>query len=267
MVGRFLLLLVSAAALAFLLLPILVIVGGSVTTEQALSFPPTGMTLGWYRQILSDKDWVAAIFTSTQLAIAATAVAVPLATMAALGLSRSDTRLSHLLRELFVAPLVLPHIVLGGAILQVSALAGFAQTFGALLIGHIVIVMPFVVQSVLPLLSKHERILAEASFDLGADKWQTFRYVTLPHIEAGLITGSIFAFIFSWINVELSLFQTTPDTVTVPVKIFNYVQYQVDPLIAAVSSLTIFIAAAAIIALEVLFGLDILPKNRARKET
>jgi putative spermidine/putrescine transport system permease protein len=82
-----------------------------------------------------------------------------------------------------------------------------------------------------------------------------------------LITGSIFAFIFSWINVELSLFQTTPDTVTVPVKIFNYVQYQVDPLIAAVSSLTIFIAAAAIIALEVLFGLDILPKNRARKET
>ena len=89
-------------------------------------------------------------------------------------------------------------------------------------------------RATLGLLTPEQRALEEASADLGASPWTTFFLVTLPQIRPGIVTGSIFAFISSWINVELSIFNTTADLNTIPVKLFNYVQYTIDPTIAAV---------------------------------
>ena len=109
------------------------------------------------------------------------------------------------------------------------------RSFPALLVGHVVIIMPFVLRAVLPQLSDEQRSLEEASADLGAGPLTTFFLVTLPQIRSGLVSGAIFAFISSWINVELSIFNTTAELTTIPVKLFNYVQYTIDPTIAAVS--------------------------------
>ena len=97
---------------------------------------------------------------------------------------------------------------------------------------------------------------------LGAGPVPTFFFVTLPQIRSGVVSGAIFAFISSWINVELSIFNTTAELNTIPVKLFNYVQYTIDPSIAAISSVTILVAAAAIILLDLTIGLDILAKRR-----
>jgi len=253
---------VSALVMAFLVLPLVVIVGSSLTASQFLSFPPQGYTLAWYAKVLDDPSYVAAFTTSSVLATAATLVAILLAVPAALAIARFEFPGKRGLATLLTSPLVLPHVVLGAALLQYCAALGFMRTFWALLVGHVVIVTPFVLRSVLALLTPEQRALEDASSDLGARPLTTFVHVTLPQIRSGVVSGAIFAFISSWINVELSIFNTTAGLNTIPVKLFNYVQYTIDPSIAAISAATILVAAVAIVVLDLTIGLDILGRRR-----
>jgi putative spermidine/putrescine transport system permease protein len=252
---------VSYAALAYLVLPLAVIVGSSLTTTSFLAFPPQGVTLAWYGRMLSDPSYVSAFATSTVLAAAATLIAVLLAVPAALAIARYSFAGKHLLSATLMSPLILPHVVIGAALLQYGTAIGLTRSFSALLVGHIVIIMPFVLRAVLPQLAEEQRSLEEASADLGAGPVTTFFLVTVPQIRSGIVSGAIFAFISSWINVELSIFNTTADLTTIPVKLFNYVQYAIDPTIAAVSSITILVAAAVIVVLDLTLGLDVLSER------
>jgi len=253
---------ISLAALAYLALPLVVLVGASLTTTSFLAFPPQGLTLAWYGKMLGDPSYVSAFMTSTLLAIAATIVAVVLAVPAAIAIARYRFPGRRLLSEILMSPLILPHVVLGAALLQYSSAIGLVRSFTALLVGHVVIIMPFVLRAVLPQLSEEQRSLEEASADLGARPLTTFFLVTLPQIRSGLVSGAIFAFIASFINVELSIFNTTAELTTIPVKLFNYVQYTIDPTIAAVSGLTIIVAAIVIVLLDLTIGLDVLSERR-----
>ncbi|MBN8941026.1 MAG: ABC transporter permease [Rhizobiales bacterium] len=254
--------LVSYAALIYLVLPLAVIVGSSLTTSSFLAFPPQGVTLAWYGKMLGDASYVAAFATSTVLATAATLIAVLLAVPAALAIARHAFPGRRLLSATLMSPLILPHVVLGAALLQYGTAIGLTRSFNALLVGHVVIIMPFVLRAVLPQLTDDQRSLEEASADLGARPLATFFLVTLPQIRSGIASGAIFAFISSWINVELSIFNTTAELTTIPVKLFNYVQYTIDPTIAAVSSITILVAAVTIIILDLTLGLDVLSERR-----
>jgi putative spermidine/putrescine transport system permease protein len=161
-----------------------------------------------------------------------------------------------------MSPLILPHVVLGAALLQYGTAIGLTRNFLALLVGHIVIITPFVLRAVLPQLTEEQKSLEEASADLGGRPVTTFFLVTFPQIQSGILSGAIFAFISSWINVELSIFNTTAELTTIPVKLFNYVQYTIDPTIAAVSAVTILVAALVIIILDFTLGLDVLSERR-----
>ncbi|HMK80263.1 MAG TPA: ABC transporter permease subunit [Xanthobacteraceae bacterium] len=253
---------VAYAALAYLALPLVVLLGASVTATSYLSFPPRGVTLAWYGRMLDDPSYLSAFATSSLLAAAATLAAVLLAIPAALAIARDRFPGRRLIAAILMSPLILPHVVLGTALLQYGTMIGLTRSFGALLVGHIVIIMPFVLRAVLPQLNEEQRSLEEASADLGAGPLATFFFVTLPQIRSGVVSGAMFAFISSWINVELSIFNTTAELTTIPVKLFNYVQYSVDPIIAAVSSITILAAAAAIILLDLTLGLEVLSERR-----
>lgn len=258
MIARNLIRLAGLLILAYLAMPLAVILGASFTATPYLAFPPQGWTLKWYQALLAEPGYVAAFATSTVLALAATAAAVLLSVPAALALARHEFPGKAMLSAVLMSPLVLPHIVLGGALLQYGAYFGLTRSFAALLIGHAVIVTPFVLRSTLTQFTPEQRSLEEASADLGAGPWTTFFLVVLPQIRPGLVTGSIFAFISSWINVELSIFNTTAELNTIPVKLFNYVQYTIDPTIAAVSGATIVAALAIIVVLDLTVGLDVL---------
>ncbi len=260
--ARHLISLVALAALAYLVLPLAVIIGASLTQTSYLVFPPEGLTLKWFGVLFNDPSYVSAFVTSTLLALAATAVAIVLAVPASLALARYAFPGRKSVSALLASPLVLPYVVLGAALLQYGSAIGIARSFEALLVGHVIIVMPFVLRSVLPLLNPEQRTLEEASLDLGAGPATTFFLVVLPQIRGGIISGGLLAFISSWINVELSIFNTTATLNTIPVKMFNYVQYTVDPTIAAVSAITIVAAALVIIILDLLIGLDMLSEGR-----
>ena len=257
----------SLLALAFMALPLVVIVGASLTETSFLAFPPQGITLKWYRVMLADPSYVSSFITSTLLATCATLIAVVLVVPAALAIARYAFAGKAFISSLLLSPLVLPHIVLGAALLQFGGGIGLTRSFLALLVGHTVIVTPFVLRSTLVMLSPSQCALEEASLDLGAGPIATFFLILLPQIRPGLVAGSIFAFISSWINVELSIFNTNAELSTIPVKLFNYVQYTVDPTIAAVSSLTIIRAGLAIGALEFTLGLHMLSDGHKDRHT
>ncbi|GGE53054.1 polyamine ABC transporter permease [Agaricicola taiwanensis] len=258
---RVLVRLVSLLTMAFLVLPLVVIIGASLTTSKFLAFPPEGLTLRWYEVVISDPTYVASFVTSTLLAAAATLVALLLALPAAIAIARFDFPGKATFSGILLSPLVLPHLVLGAALLQFGAPLGLTRNFTALLVGHVVIITPFILRTVLPLLTQDQRSLEEASRDLGAGPFETFFLVTLPQIRSGVVSGAIFAFITSFINVELSIFNTTGELNTIPVQLFNYVQYSIDPSIAAVSAATILAAVAAIIVIDLTIGLDFLSDN------
>ncbi|NYT37231.1 ABC transporter permease [Allopusillimonas soli] len=248
---------VALACLLFLTLPLAVLIGASLTSTSYLRFPPEGVTLRWYTTVLTDQTYVHSFALSTILAASATAVALALAIPAALALARYDFPGKAAIASLLSAPMVLPYLVLGSALLQFTGYLGFAQTFAALLVGHVLIVTPFILKSLSGVLTRAHMELERASADLGATPWETFRLVTLPMMKPGLVSGTIFGFITSWINVELSMFNTTAVLNTIPVQLFNYVQYSVDPSIAAVSAITIFISILVIIVLDLVVGLDV----------
>jgi len=262
MIARAAIAVLAWVTLAYLALPLVVILGASLTASEFLAFPPRGLTLRWYAQVLADTGYRGAFWTSTWLAALAAGGAVLLGLPAALAIARHAFPGKAALAALLMSPLLLPHIVLGAALLQYCVWIGIARSALALLVGHVVIVVPFVIRAVLPLLTPEQRALEEASMDLGAGPVATFRRITLPLVRGGVISGALFAFISSWINVELSMFATTATMTTIPVKLLNHVQYQVDPLIAAVSGITIIAAAAAIVAIDRVFGLDLVAERR-----
>lgn len=253
---------VSFLVLSYLALPLIIVVAGSLTNSDYLVFPPQGLTLRWYVIAFSDNGYLSAFAVSSLLAATATFVAVLMAVPSCVAISRYRFPGRETVEAVLMSPLVLPHLVLGAALLQYGASIGLVRNFPALVVGHVVIVLPFVMRAVLPQLSGDQQVLEEASMDLGANKITTFFLVTLPLIRSGIVSGAVLAFISSWINVEISIFNSTPELTTIPVKLFNYVQYTIDPTIAAVSSVTIISAAVLIIILDVIFGLNVLPKRQ-----
>ena len=188
--------------------------------------------------------------------MSSTALALLLGVPTALVLARTEVPGGRAIAALFLSPLILPPIVIGAALLQYASALGFARTYAALLIGHAVLVMPYIVRTSLAALAGFDRSIEEAAQDLGASRLQTFFLVTLPTIKPGLIAGALFAVIISWINVELSIFNTTASLLPIPVKLFNYIQYSVDPMIAAVSATTIYVAILVVIAIDLIVGID-----------
>lgn len=243
-------------AVIFLALPLIVIIGVSFSETEYLAFPPQGFTLRWYAQYLQDPSYLKSIWLSANLAIAATACAIVLGLPVALVLTRTRSRANGTIEAIFLSPLVLPTIVSGAALMQLASQAGFARTWFALFAGHTVLVIPYVVRTGLASLNGFQISLEEAAQDLGASRMETFFLVTLPIIKPGIIAGALFGLIISWVNVELSIFNSTSELMPLPVKLFNYVQYAIDPMIAAVSASTIYAAVLIVFVIDRLVGID-----------
>ena len=252
----------SILAAIYFLLPLIIIVGTSFTTTAFLRFPPEGLTLAWYAKFLNDPSYLHSLGLSALLATCATATAIFLGVPVALVLARGEVPGARAIAALFLSPLILPPIVIGAALLQFASAIGIARTFGALYLGHVVLLIPYVVRTTLASLARFDPALEEAAQDLGATAPQTFFLVTLPLIKPGIIAGSLFAFIISWINVEISIFNTTALLMPIPVKLFNYIQYNVDPMIAAVSATTIYVAVIVVIVLDRVIGIEKAATNR-----
>ncbi|WP_138933808.1 ABC transporter permease [Roseovarius arcticus] len=254
--GHFGLTLYSWLIILYLVFPLAVLIAASFTASDFLAFPPKGFSLKWYARLAGNEGFIEAAWISIKLATIATLLALALGVPAALILARQRFRGKSVVSALFISPLLLPAIVIGVSILQYAHLLGFARTFWALLVGHVVIMVPYVIRTTMASLGGLPMNIEEAAQDLGANRFETFFLITLPQIKPGVIAGGLFAFIISWINVEVSIFNSTAELVPIPVKLFNYIQYNIDPLVAAISAVTVYVAFGVVFLIDALVGID-----------
>jgi len=251
-------------ALVYLLLPIVVLVATSFTATDFLVFPPRGLSLRWYATFVNTPGWLESFRLSLAVAAATTVLTPLIGVPAALVLSRDTFPGRQLLASLLLSPLVLPQVVLGVGLLQYLTLIGLARTFWAILVGHVVLAMPYMIRSVMATLAGVDPTLEEAAADLGASPPVTFFTVTLPLIKPGVIAGALFAFVISWTNVEVTMFFTTSLLNPLPVNIMNYIAYNVDPLVAAISATSVYVSLVFLLLIDATVGLDKFAETRPR---
>jgi ABC-type spermidine/putrescine transport system permease subunit II len=243
-VRRWTLLGIVAAIYLFLLAPLLIVVAVSFDPTDAFRFPPPGVSLRWYVAFFTNDTFMRAFFrVSLVIAVLVSVLATVIGGLAAVGLVRFLTRGRTIVETLFLTPIVVPEILLGAALFLYYSRLKWETSVAGLVLGHLVLAIPYVVRTVSAGLVGADRALEEAAMSLGATRVQAFAKVTLPLIRSSLASGAIFAFIVSFSDINLALFVSGPQTVTLPVHIFSQIVWQADPTIAAASTLQIVLIA------------------------
>lgn len=245
-----------AAFVVFMLAPLLIVCVVAFTPEGYLSLPTRGPSLRWFRAIFDYPEFIRAFRDSLWLAALSSTIAIMLAVPAALAIARYRFPGREAMTTLFMSPLMVPHVVLGIAFLRFFTQIGISGTFVGLVLSHIIVVIPFALRLVLAASYGIDRRIEHAAISLGAGTRTVFRRVTLPLILPGVVSGWLLAAINSFDEVTMTVFIASPATVTLPVRMFLYIQDNIDPLIAAVSACLIAMTAILLFALDRLFGLD-----------
>jgi spermidine/putrescine transport system permease protein len=212
----------AAVVFAFLYLPILVLIVYSFNGESVAGFPPHGWTLRWYNELLADEPLWSSVGNSLLVAGLAVALALLFGIPAALALDRANFPGKQVFRRLVLLPLILPGIITGLSLLTLFASAGAQLSLLTVAIGHGTALISVAVTEVSAGLQKFDRALEEASRDLGASEWYTFRRVTLPSLKLPIIAAALLIFTLSLDEIAVSFFLVGREN-TLPLEIWSRV--------------------------------------------
>lgn len=253
----------GAAALAFhllfvvfLLAPIVLVCAVAFTPHGYLSFPTTGVSLRWLRAIADYPEFFAAFWTSIWLAAVSSTIAIAIATLAALAVARHRFKGREAIIALFLSPLVVPHVVLGIAFLRFFSAIGLSGTTIGLICSHIVVIFPFAFRLTLACAIGLDRRIENAAISLGAGRSTLFWRITVPLMLPGIFSGWALSLLQSFDELTMTVFIASPSTTTLPVRMFNYIQDNIDPLICAVSALLIGFTVVVMFVIDRIYGLE-----------
>lgn len=239
----------------FLFAPLIVIAMTSIGTENYIAFPPKGFTLKWFTNIFQSESFMSSMATSFTISIVATLVALIIGIPAAYGLSRSKFKGVDALKSFFFSPLIVPGIVIGFALFQFLIAELNLSVYLSLFIGHTLVIIPYIIRVVGSSLEGVEYSIEEAALSLGCTKVQSFFKVVIPNITSGIIAAFMLAFINSFNNVPVSMFLTGPGVSTLPITMMNYIEYNYDPTVSALSVLLMIITIGVMFVAEKTLGL------------
>lgn len=242
-----------ALVLAYVVLPLVITVWVAFFADSLIAFPPKGYTFGWFARALASESFLSAFWLSARLAAAATLCGLLLGVPAALAIARGRFRGKEWLNHLLLSPMMIPAVVSGCAIylyyieVELATEWPLAGTYGGLLVAHVLITIPWVVRLVTASLVGMDRAVEEASMSLGANRWVTFRRITLPVIKPAIVASALFGFVASFSDLEKSMFLVGPGKQVLSVAMVTYLEWQLDPMIMAVATLQIALIAAALL--------------------
>jgi spermidine/putrescine transport system permease protein len=231
---------VLALAIAFLFVPLLMVVMFSFNAGGSLTFPFRGFTLDWYRQVLSSREFRSAVAASAKVATVTAGTTLITGTLAAYAITRARSRLRPFVAVLLFLPLTLPGLFLGLSLLVVFARAEYSLSLTTVAIAHLVYVMPYYLLISVAALQRLDPALEEVGADLGANAWLVFRKVTLPQVWPVLMAAALLAFLLSFDEFIITFFVIGPES-TLPLFIFSSLRRTVDPSINAISTLLLTI--------------------------
>jgi len=245
--------------LAFLMLPILVIIPLSFNaepfftfTEGMLALEPEAYSLEWYQQIFSDDQWVLAIQNSFIIGICATAIATVLGTLAAIGMSNSDMPFQRAIMAMLLSPMIVPLIITAAGMFFFYTQLNLAGSYLGVIIAHAALGTPFVIITVNAALAGFDYSLVNASLGMGAKPTYTFFKIIMPLIRPGVISGALFAFVTSFDEVIVVLFLAGPEQRTIPRQMFSGLREEISPTILAVATLLVVVSMLLLLTLEYL---------------
>lgn len=239
---------VVALTLAFLLLPVLIMIPVSFTESSRMAWPPEGFSLKWYEAIFSSQIWTQAAVRSLIVAVASATLALLIGTPAAFAIARQNLPAKTLLLAIILSPLIMPRIVIAVALFYLYAQIGMVGTYAGLILGHTILAVPYVVITVIAVQKQYDPRYDQAAWSLGARPAQTLRRVTLPLIRGGLLSAFLFAMITSFDELTIALFVTGGLTTTLPKQMWDDAINVATPSLAALSTLLlIFVAIMTLI--------------------
>lgn len=239
----------------FLLAPVILVFPMSFSGDEFLRFPPSSWSTRWYEALLENDEMLSAFGTSLMLAAVVTSLSLLIAVPASYAIVRLRLRGKEFLFNVFTAPLLLPTIVLGLAILIVFASIGLLATFRGLVVAHLVITLPYALRVLAVSLGTIDPACEEAARSLGARPLTVFFRVTLPMMVPGIVAATALCFLVSFDEVVITLFLTGPRITTLPVELFDYVEARADPLVAAVSVILILLTLTVVLIVDRTLGL------------
>ena len=241
----------GAAAVIFLIAPLIAILPLAFTSSVFLTYPIPGYSMRWFDELASADVWRMSIVNSLIIGMGTTLLAGTLGTLAALGLRNAGLVLPGLFRTAFLLPMVVPAVVLGVGMQVFFVHLGLANSYAGVIAAHSVVAVPFVVVSVTASLAGIDRRVERAAASLGAGPLTVFRRVTLPLALPGILSGAVFAFATSLDEVVLTLFVAGPNQRTLARQMFSSIRENISPAIAAAAFLfiigTLLIAAVAVL--------------------
>lgn len=242
--------------ITFMLAPLVVVILVSFTDKGYISMPFDGASLKWYLAIFNDDSFTAPFYRSVILGAVAATLATVLAVPAGMAIAWYRFPGRDTLLAVLMSPLMVPHVVLGIALLRFLTVIGGSSTLWGLTAAHIVLVMPYVLRLVVAAATGFDRTTSQAAQSLGASGWTVFWRIEMPLILPGIAGGWLIAFINSFDELTMSVFVASASTETLPVKMYNYIANTIDPLLASVSTVLIVLTAALMLLLDRFYGLD-----------
>ena len=245
----------AAIAMVFLIGPTIVVILTSFTPSESLRFPPSGLSLRWYWALIDADQMQRAAWASLIVAFWTTVISVVLGTAASLAIARSASTWVRAADVLFMSPLLLPALAFGFAALVFISRMGFSPSLTFLVLGHVIVCVPFVLRTTTASLTQLDPALLDASQSLGAGGMMTFRRVTLPLIAPGVASGAFLCFMASFDNVPVSLFLSDERTEMLPIHLWQQIDTNLDVRTAAVSGLIVILTLALMLIAERTAGL------------
>jgi|SRR5450830_228660 len=237
----------------FMLTPLICVVWMSFFKDAIPHFPPSGYTTHWYSNAWHNPSFANGFIASIQIAAVATLTGGALGMLAAFGIQRHKFRGSQLVSTLLLSPLLIPGIVAGIAIYLFYVQAerfldqDIVGTHASLVIAHICLTIPWTVRLVVAGMKGLDHTIEEAASVLGANPRVVFLRITLPMLRPSIVAAALFSFVVSFENLELSLSLVGPGHTTLPIAIMQYLEFNLDPTIAAVSATQILLLGAVML--------------------
>jgi putative spermidine/putrescine transport system permease protein len=232
----------AAVGFFYLIVPVLIVIPLSLSESRFLEFPPSGYSLQWYRAFFADSGWMLSLRRSLEIGFLTAVLAACIGTPAAVALVRGRIAFRRGIIAAILSPMIIPVIITAIALFGVLSSTGIGG-YWSIVIGHVVLALPFVVISVATSLVGFDDVYERASMSLGASPGQTFLRVTLPNIAPGVITGMLLAFVTSFDDVVVAMF-VGGSTMTLSRKIWDDLVVLVEPTQAAASTILMVISTA-----------------------
>lgn len=250
----------SMCVFFFLFFPLVIITVTAFGGESTITFPIKSFSLKWFANVFASKSFMSSFGVSLTVALLATLIALLVGIPAAYALARHSIRGKALLKSFFLSPTIVPGIVVGFALYQFIVLVLRIPVFYGLLLGHFLAVLPYIIRIVGSSLEQFDFSIEEVAWSLGCNKIEAFFKVVLPNITGGISAAFMLAFINSFNNIPVSMFLTGPGVTTLPTTLMNYIEYNYDPTVSAISVLLMLATVVIMWIVEKTLGIAALSK-------